>query len=676
MKILKKSAILLLAILMLFSTLVGCGETPDDNPDNSGTNGEPNTPVVTDTENYLIRDGLSDYKLVIETDGTDSKGYEAYAAQEIKANVELASGVILPVVETSEVVVSKESKLIVIGENSLSNAANVKADKNEYGVRGFVVKTIDSNVYIVGGDTMGTLYGAYEFLHYQFGYEPYASDEIALETAVTNKKLMDFDLKEIPDIAHMQATYEYWGFENRMAGHRMRFNEHDEIFVAGDNQPWHNTFAMYANPSEYASSHPKWFTEDLRQIHYTCHGDKAELKALQDLVFEKMVGYIEDDFRAGKQYEMIGFMAQDGMNTWAKEDAYDGDGIGTQYDSEGNIIDDDNVDSVAEYKRIYGDAYASAMLIHFINPIQERITEYMNENHDGKKMQITIFAYVEAETPPTKVENGKQVPIVDTVVLHPDVNVFIAPIYADYLYDFDESTIKSMAEGWKVICKNSSFWFYEYYFSTNSFTHLDSTYSMQTYFQACKEMGATYIFYETPLRFKNYYAFGKLKTYMMSKLGWDVNADVNKIIDDFFTNYYKDAAEPMREYFDSLTAYFALLREKDNPRISGVCGGSGIDAIGFWEQGVLEQWLKMFDDAYAAIEPIKNTNKALYDTLYDRICYDSLAPRYLIMKHYAEAAFTDASLAAELAQFKADAARIGVERASDHIVIANLNFTR
>ena len=39
------------------------------------------------------------------------------------------------------------------------------------------------------------------------------------------------------------------------------------------------------------------------------------------------------------------------------------------------------------------------MLIKFINPIQEKLSQYMKDNHNGRKMQITIGAYLETQTP-------------------------------------------------------------------------------------------------------------------------------------------------------------------------------------------------------------------------------------------------------------------------------------
>jgi hypothetical protein len=44
----------------------------------------------------------------------------------------------------------------------------------------------------------------------------------------------------------------------------------------------------------------------------------------------------------------------------------------------------------------------------------------------------------------------------------------------------------------------------------------------------------------------------ELRSYVMSRLLWDVNADANAAIDEFHEGYYGKAAKPMRAYFDLL----------------------------------------------------------------------------------------------------------------------------
>ncbi len=652
MKILKKSLIFVLALAIMFVSAAGCGGNND--PGNNASSG------IAETDTFLVQDGKSDYKIVIpET----SRGYEAYAAEELAANFLAATNVEIPIVSENAVSVSKDSKLLILGETALTSAAGVTAPKNDYGANGFVIRQKDTNVYLLGGDTQGTLYAVYEFLHHEFGYEPYALEEVVIDKGVVDKKLLAFDMSEIPDIPHVQGFYGYFSDANILAGHRMRFNVFNEVFVNATAQPWHNTFG-YVSPTEYndpakpETYHPKWFTPGGNQLHYTAHGDPEELQALQDLIFEKMVYFIERDFAQGKYYEQIGFMAEDYDNSWAQSDA--------PFNTE-----EDHVDSVGLLKEKYGDAFASAMLIQFINPLQERISQYMQENHDGRKMSITIFAYLETERAPVKTENGKQVPIDNSVVLHKDANILIAPIRASYIEDYDTTGMKATIDSWSVIASQFSFWFYDYYFGTNTFVHMDSTYSLQSYYQAAEKANATYVFIESPLTRETYFPFGDLKTYLSSKLGWDVNANVQQLIDNFFVNYYKNASATMQEYFNQVTTWFAYL--KNYTDLSGVGGAAGGDNELYWNEGVLNGWLELIDKAYQDIEPLKNTDKALYEKLYERILYDSLMPRYFMLKHFSQEAFTEETLIQESADFKADCAKVGVTNAGP-VIISDLIF--
>ena len=641
MKVLKKSITLILSLFLLLVTLFGC-----DSKNNTNV-----TQPITDVAYDLILDGKSDYKVVT---ADSPRGYEAYAGQELVKYVKEASSIELLTVTESEVTVNAASKLIIIGETTAAQTAGVKADKNKFGARGFVVKQIESNVYIVGGDTMGTLYGVYEFLHYQFGFEPYAEDEIALEKGVSNKKLMQLDINEIPDIAHVQSTHGYWNRIN--AGHLMRFNHFNEVFVNGTGQPWHNSLdhvppSIYNNPNDPANYHPAWYTENGLQFHYTAHGDEKELQALQDFVYEKIVYFIERDFAKGKYYEQIGFIHEDYLNSFAQDDVY------SRFDTETNAKYNKNYskekDSVLKLKEQFGNSYAAVMLIKFINPIQEKLSQYMKDNHDGRKMQITIGAYLETQTPPVKTdENGKYVLIDEEVALHPDANIMVAPIWGDYIHDYEDTSVVSLIEGWKVAASNISVWYYDYYFSTTSLVYLDSIYSLQSYFIAAYNSHATWLFFEGSLDQDDFSVFKSLRAYLISKLGWDVHADVHALTDAFFTNYYKDAAPYMKQYFDELTTYCAYLKETTN--ISGVCGSLGANDAKYWNKGSVLGWLDLIDKAYAVIEPLKNSDIDLYNKLYNRILCESISPRYILLQHYSNEVFTDEMFVKELLQWKLD----------------------
>lgn len=693
MKKLKRILVLIMSFVLLSTSFLAC---TDETSGSTGGTGGPATPAIKETDEYLLKNGSSDYVVVVPDVPVN---WEMQAANEMVANVKTASGVVLPIISESNV--TEGQKMLVIGKTNLTETAGVSAPAATYGARGFVIKEIDGSVYIVGGETQGTLYGVYEFLHQQFGYEPYAIDEIYIDTGVIEEKLLAFDMSEIPDIPYMQGVHEYYRFYNAQAGHRMRFNCHEEIFIDQD-QPWHNVFdylprSVYDNPSKPDTYHPKWFANSM-ELHYTAHGDIEQLKLMQDAVFAEMKNRIDSCFAQGKYYEYIGFMRNDHEGSFATSDE-------PREDDRGNPLwqnEAGHVDSIAAFKAKYGEkAYNAAIFLHFINPIQERVSNYVKETY-GRKMSIMFFAYFETEAAPVKEVNAKFYPldiitendsanpmfadpIFDDVYdgandgklrCHPDATVFTAPIRTEFWREYDEDTAPGIIEKWKAVADKQSFWFYNFYFNSTTFMYYDVTYSMQSYFKAAKNVNAQYVFFESPMTKNSYYPFGNLNVYLFSKLGWDVNADVQTLVDNYFEHYFKNAAGSMREYFDSMTAYYAYLKNYTDFTGTIGAGGQNLDAR-FWPEGILQGWLNSIEQAYLDIEPLKYTDKALYDEIYSRILYESLSPRYLLMRFCAKDAFTNESFNAELVQFKQDCAKLEVTHAGDGLPdISQLVLTR
>ena len=693
----------ILCLVLLLGTVSACSK---DGANTSGNNGGDDAFTITgfkssipETEHWLVRSGNSDYVIVLSDNPVN---WEIQAANEMSLNIKKATGANVRILNESDV--SEGQKMLVIGKTNLTAAKQITVPMATYGARGFIIKEIGGNVYILGGDTQGTLYGVYEFLHQQFGYEPYAIDEIFIETGVVEEKLLAFNMSEIPDIPYMQGVHEYYRFYNAAAGHRMRFNTYNEIFIGSD-QPWHNVFrylpkGTYNDPNKPATYHPNWFAND-KELHYTAHGDLEELKLMQAEVLKNMKVMIEESFAEGKYYEYIGFMQNDHENAFPSSD--DGRYVKNS-DGKWVVADksDEHVDSVKALESVYGKAYPAAMLIHFINPIQEELSKWVAEEYDGRKMSIMFFAYEQTELAPVDEVNAQYYPkdmitaedsanpiFADDIYkdiydgandgklrVHPDTTVFTAPIRTEFWREYDEDTCPAIVEKWKALTDKQSFWFYNFYFNSTTFMYYDVTYSMQSYFQAAKAVNAQYVFFESPMTKQGYYPFGNLNVYLFSKLGWDVNADVQQLVDDYFINYYKQAAGTMREFFDSVVAYYAYL--KNYTGFTGVIG-SGKENLttDFWKEGILQGWISTINKAYKDIETLKYTDKELYDQLYERILYDSLWPRYLLMRFYAEDSFTDVSFLQELNQFKEDCARVGVKKAGSLVSdIKNIDLKR
>ncbi len=565
------------------------------------------------TSYYLINDGVSDYKIVLPT---TPAGYEEYASTELQKYFEKATGVTLPIVKENQLSVSfsESSKYIVIGDTQIAKDKGVTADLNTYGSRGFRIKQQGSNVIMLGGESMGTLCAVYEFLHHQFGFEAYAINYTKINTGVTTQNLLAFDISDIPDA---EFTHGYYYERYREGALTMRYNFYDEIFISATGQPWHNTFE-YVSPDTYKDSHPDWFTDDGKQLHYSAHGNASELQAMQDLVYNKMTAAIDRDFANGNYYKYIGFIHED--NNYFASDS-----------------------SVDEFKATYGDAYPAAMVIQFINPIAERLEQYMIDNHDGREMNIVLGAYLKLkDAPVTNVgttENPVYQPIDSSVVLNENVSVMIAAIEADYSREFawHNSLSRNVAK-WNAITTKDEplFWFYDFY-SMYSMIYFDNTYNLKNVLGVAGT--SAFVFNETaqPHMIN---PFGELKTYLTSKLTWDNGADLNELVDDFFDDYYGVASESMWKMYDRLLSYMAPMLSTGSPYLQVMNGAGSYYQIEYWDKEILDELLHYVDMAYADIAPIQAQNPELYSSLSDRIKRESLMARYLLIEHYAVSTFS------------------------------------
>jgi hypothetical protein len=109
-----------------------------------------------------------------------------------------------------------------------------------------------------------------------------------------------------------------------------------------------------------------------------------------------------------------------------------------------------------------------------------------------------------------------------------------------------------------------------------------------------RECGVKYVWAQGQERNQST-AFAHLKDYIDSKFQFNVNADYNQVLEDYFNYYYLDAAKEMRDLFNLIQAQSAYLDETV-PTISG-----GIyDEIGnkeYWPRLLIEEMIDIIDQA-------------------------------------------------------------------------------
>ena len=473
------------------------------------------------------------------------------------------------------------------------------------------------------------LYGAYEFLHRTLGFEIYAANEIALDTEVQQLRLEKFNVSDAPDILYRHANY--GTLTNQTVGNRFRMQ--NDIWMSKDGYWVHNSFGEYFPKSKYGDN-TDWYSDDMTQLCYTAHGKADELEKMREVAFTHITEIIDYFYSMGDFRESLSFSQEDG-NTWCR------------------------CATCTKIKQDYG--ANSASVIKFLNPVARRVKEWMAQNWPGHSVNITFFAYVETVDAPVKSVDGKYVPVDDSVILEDNLALWYAPIYAQFIYDFNHeknSGFMDILNKWNALTDKFYLWFYSTQFSDYLLWY-DTFNSMQPIYRLAKEINAAYLFDQARYNTSALTAFDHLKVYLNSKLAWNVDADYNELIDNFFANYFRDAAGPMREYFESFRSWSQYLKDTDEFAIPGQ-PNSGPDLANamYWPKQVLVRWNDCIEKAYKAIESLKLSDRDLYDKLYDRIMSESIAIRYHLIELHGTT-YTDSELTAMKLSFKEDATRLG-----------------
>lgn len=630
-----------LAGLMCLAAAAGCAPAgTTGNTDPIGIVTEPEEHMTTmglhqinvgETQIDFAKDEKTDYTIVTPA---QADSFLNEAAVLLIQHVASATGAQLPVETDAELTWSQDKKWIVLGSEKLFAGAGLTMPEEDVGTTGYYIRTVGNSVFVMSKGTHGVQNGALEFLRHTVGYEMYADDTVVYSVERGDDvRLPDFDIIDRPD-------FTYYLTSNRMSSDAvvgMRFTS--EVYIPVNGEVWHNSFC-YLDPDDYPD-HPEWFSEkDKTQLCYTARGDADYYKAMLDEFMTKMIPAVE----SRPDLENITITIQDNTDA-CRCDA-----------------------CTAEYEKYGTD---SAAVIKFCNSVSDRLEEYFakkakQEGGEPREVNILFFAYRKMFTPPVKEVNGKFEPIDSSVICRDNVGVYIAPIDAAYnasFYDDINRTTADVIEGWGACSKMLHMWLYEtnysyYLYPLNTYDTMLETYRF------CKNNNAILMFPEGQYNQGNVTAFGKLKEYFNYKALWNVNVDYAGIVNDFFANYFREAAEPMRRYFDELQTQLKYI-ENNYPEI----GGGIYDNIAqarFWPKRMLEQWLGYMDEAYAAIEPYRASDPLLYEVLQKHIKIETIFPRFALVTLHT-GAYSQQTLKQMRDSFREDCAALAITMYSENV---------
>ena len=627
-KVIKNLVTTALAVLMIFSSVACSSNSNGKELSVYSTQDGLHQIYVAETGANMIASGVSDYKIVIPEGASLTV---ENAAKEIQEMLSLSAGVKLPIITDRDIVYyPNQSTFISVGETKLVAFADVEVDKKTLQDSGFIVKTVDKSVFLVGGGDRGTYFAVSEFLKHTIDYAVYTDNE-KIYSKKANVKLFDFDVTEVPDFAY-RMPYTRRLFQNTEFSANLRLNHEDDSIISVNGLKWHNSFA-YLPKSIHGEAHPDWYATTGDQLCYLARGNEEEFEHMVDAFMEKFI----DTVIANPEIENITITMED-YATWCGCSA-----------------------CIAETQK-YGGA-GSVTVLKFCNIVSDRFEEYKKEHNLDRNVNIWFFAYLTVEDAPVKKnDKGEYVAIDETAVCRDNVFPFYAALYAKYnvsFYDQVNAGFKDKLDQWKAISKKICIWSYAVNFS-DFLGPYDFIGAMKETYVFFKNYNVHFLFEQSQHLNNPAPDWSSLKIWLSSKLMWNVNYDINQLIDEFFTNYYKQASEPMKE----LLYYF--MANLDVIRNTGGDGGVFTSNMSkkYYPRGTVVKFIELVDKAFESIEGLKETDSKTYDMLYDRIALDSLTFRYIDIQLYGDT-YGEKDLLAKKLAFKEDATRVGILKTSE-----------
>ena len=586
MKIFKKIIAIFLSSIILMTSACSCNNDTKKYP---GTN----EVTVNQTNIDLYSGGVSEYKIVIPQ---NAKTQVTFAAQEFVYFFNLATGYTLDVVEDTQITSSKNAKYFSIDNTTLLKDEKIQTDNLDLGESGFIIKTVGSTVFMTGATNelgYGSLYAVYEYLHLQFGLEVYAIDEIKIDK-VSSAKLLDIDALQIPSIQKREIeandTLSNAVFASRL---RMtnRMSESWGLFGHG------NYYLLHWD--DYYEDHPDWYGPadrfGTRQLNFTNEEMKLEY-------IERVKYYI--DTHPNSEYFMLG-------------------------QADGEIWP--NTKEIRTALAKYGNM--AGLQTVFLNSVIEEVEAWRKEKYPDRKITYLTFAYNLTEAPPVVLneKTNKYEPIHPDVVPHEKLIICLAQIDTlDFAYPLDHEANADAYKnimGWKSLTSNVMTWVYSFYTMSRLINFNNYTAVAENY-RIFAELGFPFVFDEFA-HDSSLPGLQEMRTYVQSKLLWDVSKSYMDLANDFIDNYYKEAAPEMKSYLNFLINWQTYLR--DEKGLGAKCFDDPDDAA-YWPVGVVEQLNDLLEKALEKIESIKDVDYEKYVTLHNRIEIEQIFPLYLKLK--------------------------------------------
>jgi hypothetical protein len=490
----------------------------------------------------LIDEGKSPYSIIIPVDAIPS---ERYAAEELQKYLERISGVKLPIATDDQPVSRYE---ILLGNNMHLRGLGLQVDLAKLGPEGFLIKTFNNYLVILGGRPRGTLYGVYALLEEKLGVR-WFTPEVEYVPRMKRIEISPLNEVQVPALEYREV---FWR----------------EMLRDADFAARHRLNGQHYHLTEKHGGRAAVFYPFVHSLDQLIPREVCEQQPdFWPMVGGKRVsGYVQ---RCLSNLRLIK-MAIERVRGWLKEHP------------EATIIDVSQNDSGSwcqcpECKAFdEAEGSPSASIIRFVNAIAESI------EHDYPNVRVETLAYQYSRKPPRTLRPRRNVIIrlcsIECCFSHPlegcDSN--------------DNRRFCKDIEDWRQAAPTLYVWDY-----TTNFAHYLMPFPnievLQPNVKFFIKHGVKGLFEQGNYSPGGNGEMAPLRAYILAKLLWNPNVDVQKIIGEFLNGYYGKAGPIIETYIEML---HRKVKEKevhvhifDPPTLP------------YLDDGFLEEAEKLFDKA-------------------------------------------------------------------------------
>jgi len=452
--------------------------------------------------NYaLFSDQKSEYSIVQSLKASES---EQWAAKELQHWIKEVSGVELPVQNLDT---PHKGPRLIIGYNDFiqeKTGAKAPADLDE----SFRYCNSGADILIWGGNMRGTMYGVMSFLENELGCRWY-TPSVSVIPKKMNFSFSWLDHSEKPGIRvrndfYFEAFDPKWAARNRMNG-TLGFSESRQQ-PGGMESYWAvHTFYPLMPPEEFYAKHPEYYSLiDGKRIY-----ERAQLCLTNPDVLKIITERIKKRMRESPEYLIYDVSQNDWRNP-------------CQCDKCQAIVNKEGSES--------------GIIIWFVNQVAEAVEKEFSDKFIG------TLAYQYTRTPPKSI--------------HPRNNVVVrlCSIECCFAHDFktcpENQSFMADLESWSALAPHLYIWDY-----VVNFSHYVMPYPnfkvLQSNIKTLGENNSIGIMEQAAYQSRGG-EFSELRSYLISRLLWNPDCDVEKVINDFMVGYYGRAGKQVREYFDLL----------------------------------------------------------------------------------------------------------------------------